>query len=99
MNITEKEKTVLQLIAQNELNPYNGDVPPTAEDTSTWCNCIDAGFIYEDMTSPVLASIPGIVASLVKKGLVYTNGESIEHSEAGFAIWKSEIYRPNAKTV
>ena len=94
MNITEKEKTVLQLIAQNEMNPMNYGVPETADDTCTWCNCIDAGYIYDHMTQPSMRSIPGIVASLVKKGLLSTNGESIAHTEAGFAIWKSEIFRP-----
>jgi hypothetical protein len=93
MKITEKEKTVLQLIAQNEMNPLNYGVPEIADDTYTWCNCIDAGYIYEHMTHPSMKSIPGIVASLVKKGLLMTNGETIGHSEDGFALWKSEIYR------
>jgi len=92
MNITEKEKTVLQLIAQNEMNPLNYGVPECADDTYTWCNCIDAGYIYDHMTHPSLKSIPGTVASLVKKGLLVTNGETIGHSETGFALWKSEIY-------
>jgi len=92
MNITEKEKTVLQLIAQNEMNPMNYGVPEIADDTFTWCNCIDAGYIYEHMTHPSSASIPGTVASLVKKGLLVSNGETIGHTEAGFALWKSEIY-------
>jgi hypothetical protein len=92
MNTTKKEKTVLQLIAQNEMNAMNYGVPEIADDTFTWCNCIDAGYIYEHMTHPSLKSIPGTVASLVKKGLLVTNGETIGHSEIGFALWKSEIY-------
>lgn len=93
MNITEKEKTVLQLIAQNEYNTMNYGVPESANDTVTWCNCIDAGYIYDDMEYPSSASLPGIVASLVKKGLIDTNGETISHTDAGFEYWKSEVYR------
>ena len=92
MNTTKKEKTVLQLIAQNEMNTMNYGVPESANDTVTWCNCIDAGYIYEHMTHPSLKSIPGIVASLVKKGLIDTNGETIAHTDAGFEYWKSEVY-------
>lgn len=97
MNTTKKEKTVLQLVAQNEYNTMNYGVPESANDTVTWCNCIDAGYIYDDMEYPSSASLPGIVASLVKKGLIDTNGETISHTDAGFEYWKSEIYRDEKK--
>ena len=97
MNTTKKEKTVLQLIAQNEYNNMNYGVPESSDDTVTWCNCIDAGYIYDDMEYPSSASLPGIVASLVKKGLIDTNGETVAHTDAGFAYWKSEVYRDETK--
>ena len=97
MNTTKKEKTVLQLIAQNEYNTMNYGVPESSDETVTWCNCIDAGHIYDDMEFPSSSSLPGIVASLVKKGLINTNGETIAHTDAGFAYWKSEVYRDDTK--
>lgn len=95
MNITAKEKTVLQLIAQNEYNSANYGIPESHMETVTWCNCIDVGYIYDDMEYPSQRSIPGIVASLVKKGLVDSNGETVGHTPLGFQTWKSEILRPD----
>ena len=95
MNITEKEKTVLQLIAQNEYNSANYGIPESHMETVTWCNHIDVGYIYDDMERPSLRSIPGIVASLIKKELIDSDGETVGLTPLGFQIWKTEILRPD----
>tara|TARA_R110000765_G_scaffold400459_1_gene495486 strand:- start:55 stop:390 length:336 start_codon:yes stop_codon:yes gene_type:complete len=94
--ITKLEATVLQAIAQNEMNTMNYGVPTEPIETSTWTNCIDACELLEGMEMPSGKSISGIVSSLVQKGLVYSNQDgrdsTIEHSELGFQVWIDQVY-------
>ena len=92
MNTTKKEKTVLQLIAQNEYNTMNYGVPESANDTVTWCNCIDVSFVYDHMEKLSSTTIPGVMASLVKKGFASTNGETCCLEDAGLNYYLKEIH-------
>lgn len=76
--LTENEKLLLNNIAQNEYT--DGQRGPGVW---VWCNALT----YSPNKIPA-ASVPGIMASLVKKGLAETDGEVCCLSEAGFAAWK-----------
>lgn len=66
MKTTDLEAKLLRNIALNEFAPSNGATPETFEECGTvWSDCLDCG--PEKIPS---RSIPGLVASLVKKGLV-----------------------------
>jgi hypothetical protein len=63
MDLTSKEKTVLNLIATDELNSLNGGVPRTPEESATWVFTdqlsVDSGFSVN--------TVKGVLGSLVKK--------------------------------
>jgi len=96
MNITKSEATILQAIAQNELNSMNYGVPTAEIDTATWTSCIDACDLLEGMEMPSGKSISGIVSSLVKKELVWITQEgrdsTIQHSTLGFQVWVDQVF-------
>jgi len=92
MNITEKEKTLIMMIARNEYNSANYGVPEDISETNTWCNCLDASFVYDHMENLSSTSIPGVMASLVKKGLADSNGETCCLEKAGLNYYLEEIH-------
>lgn len=92
MTITEKEKSLIMMIARNEYNSANYGVPVDISETNTWCNCIDTGFVYDHMEKLSSTSIPGVMASLVKKGLADSNGETCCLEEAGLNYYLEEIH-------
>lgn len=84
-NITKNEAIILHSIATSEFAPGNGARPTSyAETGAVWSNCLDG---------VPRTSIPGVVASLSKKGLVTCEGAGSEAvvamTEAGFAAWKA----------
>ncbi len=88
MNITPLEAKILINIAENELSPGNGAVPATHKDAgSTWANCLGIG--PEEIEA---RSIPGVVASLSKKGLAWCSGKGKEAevglTQAGFDAYQ-----------
>jgi hypothetical protein len=84
---TQLEAQMLRNIALNEFAPGNGRPPETFEECGTvWSDCLDCG--PEKIPSK---SIPGIVASLVKKGLVGTDRvDGCWLTKAGFEAWRDE---------
>jgi hypothetical protein len=93
-NLTTLEIAVLDCIARNTYQPVNGDVPDTFEDTSSiWSRLIlDSSSTYVGTIRP--RSLPGVVASLSKKGLVttYEDGKdsTVALTRAGFEAWEAE---------
>lgn len=91
---TVLEMMVLDNIALNSYQPTNYGKPETFDDTSdiwSWGNLILDSSAAE---KPALKSLPGIVSSLSKKGLVSIGrgtgkDATIRLTETGFAIWHS----------
>ena len=80
MKITEKEKEMIINIAENKFAPLNYGIPTKFEETGqVWADCLDCG-----PCKIPLESIPGRVGSLVKKGLVDSDGET--GKEAGVSL-------------
>ena len=77
--LTDNEKLLLDNIAQSEYT--NGDRGPWV---LVWCNALD----YSPNKIPSI-SVPGIMASLVKKGLAQTDGECCCLTVEGFDVWES----------
>jgi len=96
IEITKLEATILQAIAQNEMNVMNYGVPTEPVETATWTNSLEDCELLDGMEMPSGKSISGIVSSLVQKGLVHSNQEgrdsTIEHSELGFQVWIDQVY-------
>jgi hypothetical protein len=89
VKLTELEAKLLRNIALNDYQPLNGGEPKLFSQTSAvWSNCLDCG-----PETIAKKSIPGIVASLVKKGLVWTmdagTDSTIALTEAGFNAYKA----------
>jgi hypothetical protein len=85
MKITDKEQALLINIAENDFAPSNGGKPATFEECGeVWANCLDCG---PNIIAP--RSIPGIMASLVAKGLATTDGEGVRLTRAGFEAYKA----------
>lgn len=82
--ITDNEAKMIENIALNEYTPLNGGTPESADDTVCWADCLECGPNHFNSTS-----IPGIVSSLVKKELVWTDGEQIQLTEKGFSVFTS----------
>lgn len=92
MTFTKNELAMLDNIARSEYTMLNGARPTTFDDIrdGTWTFDVGHGF--------KTTSIPGIVSSLVKKGLVWSHDNterapnpsnaSVGMTEAGFAAWK-----------
>jgi len=87
---TAKENEMILNIVENEYAPLNGGVPETyAETGGVWSNCLSAG-----PCAIPSGSIPGRMASLVKKGLAgTTKDEGDENSawltEEGFKVYQA----------
>ena len=83
--LTRGERQLLVNIARNLMTPVNGAEPKTLDEAgSVWRDCLDQG---PETIKP--ASLPGLVASLAKKGLATTNGESVGLTPLGFAAYQS----------
>jgi hypothetical protein len=83
--LTRGERQLLVNIARNLMTPVNGAEPATLDDAgNVWSNCLDQG--PETIAS---TSLPGLVASLTKKGLATTNGESVGLTTLGLAAYRS----------
>jgi hypothetical protein len=83
--LTRGERKLLVNIARNLMTPVNGAEPATLDDAgSVWRDCLDQG---PETITPT--SLPGLVASLTKKGLATANGESVGLTPAGFAAYRS----------
>ena len=91
MKITKLESTILQAIAQNEMNECNYGVPSSHLQTLTYVYALDTCTLREGQVFPDHSQLSGIISSLSKKGLIYTDGNCIGHTEAGFEIWKKEF--------
>ncbi len=83
--LTRGERKLLVNIARNLMTPVNGAEPKTLDDAgSVWRDCLDQG---PETIEPT--SLPGLVASLTKKGLATANGESVGLTTLGFAAYQS----------
>ena len=83
--LTRGERKLLVNIARNLMTPVNGAEPTTLDDAgSVWRDCLDQG---PETIKPT--SLPGLVASLTKKGLASANGESVGLTALGFAAYQS----------
>ena len=83
--LTRGERKLLVNIARNLMTPVNGAEPATLDEAgSVWSTCLDQGPETIETTS-----LPGLVASLTKKGLANSNGESVGLTAAGFAAYQS----------
>ena len=96
MNITANETAVLDCIARNLYQPSNGGVPDSYDDTApiwTWMLLSDTTSTYTGTVK--LKSLPGIVASLSKKGLVHVadgrnrKEDTVALTVSGFAAWEA----------
>ena len=82
--LTRRERQLLINIARNLMTPVNGAEPATLDEAgSVWRNCLDQG--PETIEAK---SLPGLVASLTKKGLATANGESVGLTALGFAAYQ-----------
>ena len=86
MNITDNEAALIENIA---LNDYQDGAAPS-DRYQVWCDSLDCG-----PNEIPLTSIPGITSSLVKKGLVITNGETISLTNAGVKAFDELAYVEN----
>jgi hypothetical protein len=83
--LTRGERQLLVNIARNLMTPVNGAEPTSLDEAgSVWRDCLDQG---PETIKPT--SLPGLVASLTKKGLATTNGESVGLTTLGFAAYQS----------
>lgn len=85
--ITDNEYKVLNAIATNCFTPVNYGVPETFEETGhVWSDAINDAAEPSDIEG---AALSGVCASLAKKKLVDSNGESIGMTRQGFEIWQA----------
>ena len=83
--LTRGERKLLVNIARSLMTPINGAEPATLDEAgSVWRDCLDQG---PETITPT--SLPGLVASLARKGLATANGESVALTPAGFAAYRS----------
>jgi hypothetical protein len=69
--LTRGERQLVVNIARNLMTPVNGAEPRTLDEAgSVWRDCLDQG---PEIIKPT--SLPGLVASLTKKGLATTNDD------------------------
>lgn len=85
MKVTDLEKKILENIARNYMTQANGAMPKDATETECWVDCIcDQG---RHQIEP--RQIPGVVSSLVKKGLAWTDGTVCGLTTSGLETYKS----------
>lgn len=91
MNFTDLEILMLNSVARNCFQPVNYDIPTKYEETSMiWTNCLD------DSRFVVPAkSRPGVMSSLVKKGLMKCEVPGPEQccrlTEEGFNAYRANM--------
>ena len=105
-HVTSNELTVLQAIAQNEMNYANYSRPQSASETVTWFWTLEeeAYALREGMVMPKGKALSGTISSLTQKGLVVTdmqpdyyqgrdkmNDSTIALTELGFQTWKEKM--------
>jgi len=102
MNITPLETAVLDCIARNLYQESNGGVPDSYAETGaiwTWGILTDTTSTYAGTVAK--RSLPGVIASLVKKGLVNSYQDACRRddtvclTEDGFKVWES--FQANGK--
>ena len=66
MKLTQNEKSVLNIIATDEMNEVNGDCARTVEESATW--------VFTDQIAKdaglTINQTKGVLGSLVKKGMI-----------------------------
>lgn len=94
MRLTAKEKLVLNAIARDLYAPTNGGYPTTKDDFGIGVWTFSVADTIKKFMAP--RSLPGVVASLTKKGLAYTGGSGAQGDEfymgmtdAGIAAWQA----------
>lgn len=86
MSITKNEADLLRNIAENQYTDVNGARPHSINDVGAiWSNCLNAPFAPVDIAPK---SIPGIMSSLVQKGLAKSDGETVWLTAEGFAAYQ-----------
>lgn len=83
--VTRKERLLLRNIAENLMTPLNGAAPGTPQDTVCWVDEI----VSSGPVPLAPRSVPGVMTSLVKKGLVHTDGATCRLTEAGLAAYRA----------
>jgi hypothetical protein len=90
MHVTTLEIAILDCIARNQFSPVNGAWPKSAEETGTWsADILDSAVVERPGIRQ--RSVPGILASLIKKGLAWSNGESTALTATGYAVWADKF--------
>lgn len=90
VSLTQNEKMVLVCIARNLMNSANGGLPKDRDETLCYTDQIlSDGPRYVDEISP--RSLPGIMSSLAKKGMVYTQGNYTSLSPEGFETYINTV--------
>jgi len=85
MNITEKEKAILIAYKNNDIvSDYGWD----SGESSAWVSVITQEAIEKYGLEKTISS-RGIFSSLVKKGLIVTNGESFAITNKGIEVIKT----------
>ena len=93
ISTTQLERQVLDCICFNEMNGGNGTMPYDYSDTGTWSDMIlDSAEHSHNVTA---RQLPGVVSSLVKKGMVWCNGESTMLSPFGYAYFRHIVAERN----
>jgi len=77
MKITSKETLLLLQIALNEYNACNGDMPDDAGDTACYSDCLSSCYLPAPLKPLPDESVAGVMSSICKKGLAYTDGENV----------------------
>lgn len=91
MTLTDKERTLIEWIAYNEMTVVNGARPSNADET---CCYFWADEIAEELSTSIQGA-RGVAGSLVSKGLIYVEdhgeGDYVTGlTEQGFAVFEEE---------
>lgn len=86
MTVTKLEADLLRNVAENYFSVTNGRIPRSLEDVGpVWSDQLSNSGPIEIKSK----SLPGLVASLVKKGLVKSDRECVWLTPAGFDAYKT----------
>ena len=85
MKITDLELSVIQNIGMNEFTPLNGGIPDCHHDAECWVDTV-AGHGPHQIR---LDQISGLMGSLSKKGMIWTNGTVCGLTEMGFQAFSN----------
>lgn len=84
--MTKLEADLLRNIAENYFAKANGGIPDSLEDVGrSWSDQLSDGGPIEIKSK----SIPGLVTSLIKKGLVESDRECVWLTQAGFDAYQT----------